>query len=212
MKTDELIDLLGTNVESVKAGRLRLTLLAGLGMGAVAAICLMLAILGVPADGLAEDLGPRMLGLAFTLGVVALGAGFLIRAARPGKPGRWPLFAMALLFLAVLCAAIVALASASPAARGGMIFASQWANCLICIPLFAAAPFASLVAALRRGAPTNLALTGAVTGLIAGALGAAVIGVHHPGASVPFILIWYGGPIALCGFAGAMLGPHVLRW
>jgi hypothetical protein len=212
MKTDRLIDLLGTNVESVKGGRLRSTLLIALVVGAVVAICLMLAIFGVPTEGFTVDLGPRVLGLAFTLGVVALGAGFLMRAARPGKPGRWPLFVMALLFLAVLCAAIVALASAAPAAWGGMIFGPQWTTCLICVPLFAAAPFASLVAALRRGAPTSLALTGAVTGLIAGALGAAVFAFHHPGASVPFILIWYVGPIALCGFAGAMLGPRLLRW
>jgi len=59
-----------------------------------------------------------------------------------------------------------------------MIFGPQWAACLICIPLFAVAPFASLIWALRKGAPTNLMRTGAIAGLVAGALGAAVFAFH----------------------------------
>jgi hypothetical protein len=49
-----------------------------------------------------------------------------------------------------------------------MVFGPQWAACLICIPLFAAVPFASLIWALRKGAPTNLTRTGAIAGLVAG--------------------------------------------
>jgi hypothetical protein len=213
MKTDELIDMLGTNIEPVKGGQLRDTLLIALAVGAVAALCLMLAIFGAPAEALGgEYFGLKVLALAFTLGLVAAGASFLIRAARPGEPGRRPLVLIGLLFLAILSAGGGALVLTHPAAWGGMVFGPQWAVCLICIPLFSIAPFASLIWALRKGAPTNLTSTGAITGLVAGALGATVFAFHDPGGSIPFIVLWYGGPIVLCALVGAILGPRLLRW
>ncbi len=213
MKTDELIDMLGTNVEPVKDGQLRKTLFIALTMGAAIVLCLMLAIFGMPGEAFSGAyFGLTALALVFTLGLVVAGAGFLIRAARPGKPGRSPLVIIGLLFLALLSAGIATLVVAHPATWGGMVFGPQWEACLICIPLFAVAPFASLVWALRKEAPTNLMWTGAVTGLVAGALSAAVFAVHHPGSSIPFIVLWYGGPIAACALIGAVLGPRLLRW
>ena len=213
MKTDELIDMLGTNIEPVKDGQLRNTVLIGLAMGAVAALCSMLTIFGVPGEAFGDDyFRLTMLALVFSLSLVAAGVSFLIRAARPGNLGRAPLIVIGLLFLAVLSAAMVALMRAHPAAWSGMIFGPQWAVCLICIPLFAVAPFASLVWALRREAPTNLRWTGAVAGLVAGALGAAAFSFHHPGGSIPFIVLWYGGPIVMCALVGGVLGPRLLRW
>lgn len=213
MKTDELIDMLGTNIEPVKDGQLRNTLLLALVTGTAVALCLMLTIFGAPAVAFGEEyFGLTALALAFTLGLVAAGASFLIRAARPGKPGRKPLVVIGLLFLVLLSAGIVALIGTHPAAWGGMVFGPQWAACLICIPLFAIAPFASLIWALRNEAPTNLTRTGAVTGLVAGALSAAVFAVHQPSGSIPFIVLWYGGPIVLCTLVGAVLGPRLLRW
>jgi hypothetical protein len=49
MKTDELINLLSTNLEAVKGGELRNALMIALAVGAAAACCLMLAIFGLPA-------------------------------------------------------------------------------------------------------------------------------------------------------------------
>jgi hypothetical protein len=213
MKTDDLIDMLGTNVEPVKGGELRNALVLGLVVGAVAVFCLMWATFGVSANTLGvQHFGLKILGLAFTLGLACTGASLLVRSARPGEPGRRPLILIGLLFLAMLSAGIVALLLAHPAAWGAMIFGPQWAVCLICIPLLAFAPFASLVWALRQGAPTNLRRTGALAGLVAGSLGAAVFAFHHPGGSIPFIMLWYGGPILLCAVAGAILGPRLLRW
>ena len=213
MKTDELINVLGTNLEVVKGEQLRNSFVIALAVGGIAALCLMLAIFGAPTDVLGEEyFGLKIVAMAFTLGLVAAGTSFLVRAARPGEPGRTPLIVAALLFFAMLSAGIVALILSRPTAWGGMIFGPQWAACLVCIPLFAIAPFASLIWALRKGAPTNLARTGAIIGLVAGALGAAVFAFHHPGGSIPFIALWYGGPIVLCALAGAILGPRLLRW
>jgi len=46
---------------------------------------------------------------------------------------------------------------------------------------------------------------GAIAGLVAGALGATAYAFHCPDDSVPFIAIWYGTLVALCGAVGAML-------
>lgn len=209
MKTDELINMLGTNVEPARGGELRNTLMIALATGAVLASCLMLAIFGAPAGRFA---GLKILVLAFALGLVVAGARFLIVSSRPGELRRKPLMLIGVLFLALVSAGGAALVRAHPAAWSGMIFGPQWAACLICIPLFAAAPFASLIWSLRKGAPTNLPRTGAIAGLVAGALGAAVFAVHHPGGSIPFIALWYGGSILLCALVGAILGSRLLRW
>jgi hypothetical protein len=213
MKTDELINMLGTNVEPVKDGQLRNTLLVALAMGAAIALCLMVVVFGAPDEAFdPEYFGLTALAVAFTIGLVVAGASFLIGAARPGKPGRKPLAVIGLLFLALLSAGIMALIVAHPTAWGGLVFGPQWAACLICIPLFAIAPFASLIWALRKEAPTNLTWTGAITGLVAGALSATAFSVHHPAGSIPFIVLWYGGPIVVCALIGAILGPRLLRW
>ena len=213
MKTDKLIEMLSTNLEPVKGGELRNVVLTALAGGAVVALCLMLAIFGVPADAVGgENFRLKVLALAFALGLVGASANLLVRLARPGDPGSKSLLPIGLLFLAMLVAGVVALLLADSASWGGVIFGPQWAACLICIPLFAIAPFAALVWALRKGAPTGLARTGAIAGLVAGALGAAVFAVHYPGGSIPFIVLWYGGLIALCALAGAILGPRLLRW
>jgi hypothetical protein len=213
MKTDDLINLLGTNIEPVKGGQLRNTLLAALAVGAAGALCLMLLIFGAPGEAIGKSyLGLKVLGLAFTLALVAAGASYLLRAARPGEPGRRPLVVIGLLFFAILSAGVIALVLSHPTAWGGMVFGPQWVACLICIPLFSIVPFASLVWALRKEAPTNPVWTGAVAGLVAGALGAAAYTLHYPTGSIPFIVLWYGGPIVMCALVGAILGPRLLRW
>jgi hypothetical protein len=73
-------------------------------------------------------------------------------------------------------------------------------------------PFVALTWFLRTGAPTNLRLTGAIAGLLAGALGATAYAFHCPDDSVPFIAFWYATMIGLCCLLGALAGPKLLRW
>ena len=212
MKTDELIDVLATNLERVKGGELRNTVMIALVIGAAAGFCFLLAMFGVHAAAPGEFSLIKILALAFTLGLVAAGASVLTSSARPGEPGRKMLGLIVLLFLAIFIAALVTLVVTHPADRVAIVFGPQWAACLVCIPLFAVAPFASLVWALRRGAPTNLVRTGAIAGLVAGALGAAVFAFRQSGGSIPFMALWYAGPILVCSVVGALLGPRLLRW
>lgn len=213
MKTDELIRVLGRQVEPVRSQSVRNAFLVALIAGSAAAVCVMMASFGIrrPAIG-AEHLGANLAGLAFALALTAAGSAFLVRAARPGKPGRGPLLIAGLAFFAVLCGAVAVLAGAGSGTWSATIFGGRWTTCVACIPLFALAPFAAFFLALRHGAPTHLRLTGAIAGLVAGALGAAVCAFYQPADSLPFIALWYAGPIALCAVVGALLGPWLLRW
>lgn len=213
MKTSELIRMLGTNVEPVGASQLRTALFIALTIGTAVALCLMLVLFGAPDAAFgAEYLGIKTLALAFTLGLAAAGASFLLKAARPGKLQHGRLAVIGLIAFGALLAGIVTMILSRPNTWGELVFGPQWAACLICIPLFAAAPFASLIWALRKDAPTHLRWTSAMAGMVAGALGAAAYTFHNPAGSIPFIVLWYGGLIITCTLLGALLGPRLLRW
>src|SRR5258708_11862227 len=105
MKTDELIEMLGTNLEPAKGGHLHNALLIAFAVGAVAAFCLMLAIFGAPTEVFnGENIALDLLAMAFTLALAAAGIRFLIRAARPGQGGRRPLFLIGLFFFSIVSA------------------------------------------------------------------------------------------------------------
>ena len=212
MKTDQLINLLSTNLEPVKRGETKKTLTWTILAGGLAALCLMLATVGLRPGGGWFLSGYLVLKLVFMLILIGAGAALLAKLVSPGQDARKPYTIILLAFLAIGSAGVCALALGPPVARDQMMMGSQWATCALCIPLFAIVPFSALIWALRRGAPTNLRRTGAVAGLVAGALGAVAYAFHCPDDSIPFIALWYGGMVALCALLGAMLGPRLLRW
>jgi hypothetical protein len=93
-----------------------------------------------------------------------------------------------------------------------MITGRDWLECLLSIPIIAVVPFAVIILAVRQMAPTDLRRTGAFAGLVGGSISAAGYALHCVDDSMPFVALWYGGTIALCTLAGAMLGPRLLRW
>jgi len=213
MKTDELIDMLSTNLEPVKSGQFRKVLAFTVVAGGLAAFCVMLATVGLRTDA-GGGFHPvyLVLKLLFMLTLIGAGAGLLAKLIRPGQDGRNLYIVIFLAFLAVGLAGVVMLILRPSAAWGHMILGTEWAMCAFCIPLFAIFPFAALIWALRRGAPTNLKRTGALAGLVAGALGAVAYAFHCPDDSIPFIALWYGAMVGLCALMGALLGPRLLRW
>jgi hypothetical protein len=73
-------------------------------------------------------------------------------------------------------------------------------------------PFVAIVWAARWTAPTDLVRAGVLAGLVAGGVSAAGYALHCTDDSLPFVALRYGGTIALCTIAGALLGPRLLRW
>ncbi len=214
MKTDDLIDVLSTNLEAADRGRVWRALVAAFAIGAVVAFAAMLVVLGARADPIDGAHGRFILmKLFFTLSVIALATLLLVKCARPMAERYNAIFLLAVPFVAIAIAAILALGFAHWTAWDTMILGKEWLTCLISIPVFAVVPYAALVWALRTaGAPTNLVRTGAIAGLLAGGIGATAYAFHCPDDSLPFVAVWYGITIGLCTFIGAKLGPWLLRW
>ncbi|WP_262031697.1 DUF1109 domain-containing protein [Microvirga sp. Mcv34] len=214
MKTDDLINLLSTNVEPVDRRQLRRSLGLAVALGAGGALITVLLALGVRTDlhepGVLAFLG---LKLAFATGVVLMASLLLTRLARPGgEHGTRPILVL-LPFAAIALLAGLSLAHTPSTHWEAMIVGDMWLNCLVSIPTIAVVPFAVVVWAVRRfAAPTNLAWTGAFAGLAAGGVSAMGYALHCMDDSLPFIALWYGGTIILCTVAGALLGPRLLRW
>lgn len=216
MKTDELIGLLGASFENEPVRSARLTRRIGLAaaLGAAGALCLALLALGLRPDLMGgEALTFLLLKVTFAAAVGGLALRYLGRLARPGGERRVHLGVAALPFAAIVLLAAVSLASAPPSHWRSMVADEMWLECLVSIPIIAVVPFATLMWAVRRiGAPTDLVRTGAFVGLASGAVSAVGYSLHCMVDSVPFVAVWYGGTIALCTLAGAMLGPRLLRW
>jgi hypothetical protein len=213
MKTDDLVSALSAGLEPIDRGLVRRTVIAGLAVGAALALGIMLVGFGIRADlTTARAAIFLVLKLAFAIGIVTVASLYLLRLARPGGERRisspWVLTP----FLAIVLLAAISLAFAPSAHWDRMVMGDQWLECLLSIPIIAIVPFAIVMRAVRRAAPTNLVQAGAFAGLVAGGISAIAYALHCTDDSLPFIAVWYGGTIALCTLAGAVLGPRLLRW
>lgn len=213
MKTDDLIDLLSTNVPRANPRRTPRIIAGAVAAGAATVAVAVLVALG-RRPGLADPHVwlPVALKIAFSAVLLVPAAALLVRLARPGGRARMPAFLLVLLFAAVIVLAGVSLSVAPGGHWRAMVLGNQWLECLLSIPIIAVVPFAVIVWAVRQSAPTDLPAAGAVAGLVAGCLSAAGYALHCVDDSVPFVAVWYGGTIALCALAGWLLGPRLLRW
>lgn len=216
MNTDRLIDLLSANLEPVGRVRFGKPLLLAILTGSAAALILMLATVGLRADlDSMAHLGWTAAKLLFAVSVIGSASPLLLTSMRPGLEKDTHPGIIFLPFLAAIGAALAMLLFVTPQTWSAMLRGATSASpgrCLLCIILFAVVPFATLIWAIRQGAPTQLILSGAIAGVIAGGLGAAAYAFSCRSDTIPFIAVFYGGAIALCAFIGAQLGPRLLRW
>jgi hypothetical protein len=213
MKTNELITLLSTNVEPVDDWTVARTISMAIFAGIAIAVIVMLVTLGVRPDVKHDNaLIYLPLKLLFTLQIVILTSLCLIRVVRPGGERATPIGLTALPFVVLMLLAVLTLGAARPTHWDRMVVGDGWLECLISIPIIAIVPFAAVILAVRRMAPTDLTRSGALAGLVAGGISATAYSLHCTDDSLPFIALWYGATIGLCTLAGAKLGPRLLRW
>lgn len=213
MKTDELIDVLSTNVEPVDPQRITRNLQIAIIVGLVLALVSGVAALGVRWD--VRDPGAfafLILKVGFGVAVTILGSHYLLKHARPGGEMRSWILLTGVPFVAVMALAGASLISAPASHWDEMVMGERWLECLLSIPVIAVAPFAVIMWAVRKAAPTNLTRTGALAGLVAGGVSAIAYALHCTDDSLPFVALWYGGTIVLCTLAGGLTGPRLLRW
>jgi len=150
--------------------------------------------------------------IAFAVTIIAVASTYLTRLARPGGERKTSAAVIIAPFAVVVLLAGVSLFLAPGSHWNKVVAGTDWLECALSIPIIAVAPFAITIWAVRKTAPTNLMRTGAVAGLFAGGMSALGYALHCTDDSLPFVAIWYGGTIAVCTLAGAMLGPRLLRW
>jgi hypothetical protein len=213
MKTEELVALLSTNPGPVARGSLARTFAVALAASSVLAVGIALVGLSFRSDlTTTRALIFLFLKLAFAAAVVGIASVYLARLARPGGERRISSISALMPFAAIVLLAAISLGLAPSSHWNRMVMGDEWLECLLSIPIIAIVPFAVIIAAVRRAAPTNLVRTGAFAGLIAGGVSAMAYALHCMDDSLPFVAVWYGGTIALCTLAGAALGPRLLRW
>lgn len=212
MKTDELIKTLGADVKTtaMPLGRMWLVVLA---FAAVAAAAVFFMAIGMRPDFMQAMQTIRFLfKFVFTI-TLAITAFLALRMlAMPGAPagryGRWLLVAPLL-----MAAAVVLELFAMPSSDWGKrLVGNNMMICLSFIPLIGLVPLATLLVALKQAAPTRPALSGAVAGLLAGALAATFYAAHCTDDSPLFVATWYSLAIAALGGIGALAGRFFLRW
>lgn len=211
MKTDQLIEVLARNVEPAERPRwkrrLALTLAAGFAVG------LVLLVIGF---GVRPDIGIALTPVLLKAGFAALAASLMLplaaRLMRPGRPLGWRLSAIVVFAGVCALAACIALLGEPPERRLEAWTGGGFPWCLVMVPILAAPTAAGLLWLMRSFAPTQLTLTGAAIGALAGGVGAMVYAMYCPVDSVAFVTTWYAVAIAICAALGAVIGSKLLRW
>jgi hypothetical protein len=213
MKTDDLIAMLSANVEAVDQRLVLRTLVGAVALSAIIALGAVLIMLGGRTDMRSDEAVVSVIAkLVFAAAVTVLAFFYLIRLARPGERRHVWLTLVFLPFAGIVGLAAISLAHAPVAHWQAMLIDDEWLECLLSIPIIAIVPFVLVTWAMRQAAPTRLRQAGALAGLVAGGLSATGYALHCTADSLPFVAIWYSGTILLCTFAGAVLGPRLLRW
>jgi hypothetical protein len=213
MNTEDLIKAMTADAKSVEPPIAR-TIATAVGVGALISAVLFLLVLGIRANFL-ESMGtsPRFV-FKFVLTLSAVVPAYIL-VRKLARPDFQPASAVWWLVLpaAVLAMGVFAeLFALPPDAWKANMVGHNAVYCLIVIPLLSLAPFAAILYALRRGAPTHPVLAGAVGGLLSAGIAATLYASHCPDDSPLFLAAWYSiGTLLMTGI-GAAIGPRVLRW
>ena len=210
MNTENLIRALAADASRPLVG-LRVLLGAALGAGTALSLLLFRLLLEPRAD-LAEAIRGHAfatkLGVVLVLAVTA--AGLLAPVARPFPVRVMPRMSLAPLLLAF--AVLIEIIAPPASSWTSRVFGKDVLHCLAAIPLLSAPPALCLFAALRRAAPANGSMAGAIAGLAAAGIGATLYALACPRDSSLFVAIWYSLAIAAVAVAGRFAGRRWLRW
>ncbi len=213
MKTDDLISMLASSAVPVPAHAVGRRFALALGVGLPVAFLLMLVTLGLRSD-LAQAATEWMfwMKLAFAACLALAGLMTTSRLSRPGMQLGVAWAALATPVLALWLAAVIVLLRAAPEQRLDLLMGGTWLVCPLSIAMLSVPLFIATFWCMKDLAPTRLALAGASSGLLAGALSTLVYALHCPESAAPFLGVWYVLGIGIPTAVGALLGPRVLRW
>ena len=212
MKTDDLIRALAAD-HAPRGVSLEWRLTRAALIGFAVAGALFALILGPRPDIAAVAGDPRFaFKIVLTLVLAAASLALALRLARPAANAKPWWLALAAVPVVVALAVLIELSVLPAVSWPARLIGSNALLCLASIPLLATPVLVAMLIVLRRGAPLRPGIVGAVVGLFAGGLGAALYATHCIDDSPLFVATWYSLAIAAVAFVGAVAGRKLLRW
>ncbi|MEM6745479.1 MAG: NrsF family protein, partial [Pseudomonadota bacterium] len=171
---------------------------------AASSLALSSLLYGLRADGPSNGL----IGLTIWSALARAGRLALARARAPDASlGRVLLVPAGGLLALLLVLALWSQADGKP-----MIRLDHVAHCLRTVGVLALAPFLCLSVFVRRGAPASPTMTGALAGLVAGAVGALAYSVSCPINDPMASLSAHAATVLVLAAAGAAIGRRLYAW
>jgi hypothetical protein len=150
------------------------------------------------------------LGVTLVLAIAA--CALVFRIGRPGMPIAARQLSLVLPLVLVI-GAVAAEMMMTPADSWGTRMMGKYSRfCVFFIPVLSIAPLVGFMLVLRSGAPESAGMAGAVAGLAASGIAAAIYAWHCPDDSPLFVATWYTLAIALVTAVGFFIGRRALRW
>lgn len=212
MKTNQLIAALAADTETVSRPINRQLWIAAAGGAFLAALVFAFAIQPRPDIAAALETPRFIYKCVLTLSLFASAFGLMLHLSRPGSVPRGWLAALAIPPVLLIISVIAELFLVPSSVWGMNWIGKNSTVCLVLIPVLSAAPLATVLLALRDGAPTHPVLAGATAGLVAAGIGATLYATHCQDDSPFFVATWYGLAIIIVTVVGAILGARLLRW
>lgn len=212
MKTDDLITALAAD-RSDQSLRPRTAIVCATIAGALIATILFISVLGYRPD-IAQAAGTYRFLFKFVLTVTlaASAIGLVLQVFRPEAVlGRrlWLLAAAPVMLVLAALAELIVMPSASWMPR---LIGTNARFCLVVIPSLSVVPLLAFFWALRRSAPANPGLAGALAGLASGGIAATLYASHCIDDSPLFVMVWYSLAIGLVTAVGYFAGRRWLAW
>ncbi len=212
MKTADLINALAAEPPP-PALRLGRRVALALVLGAAVSAALFMTALGPRADFDAASHTVRFdLKFVDTLALLLPSALLALRLLRPdARPGAL-VAALVAPFVLLGGAVIVELVVTPSELWMTRLVGTNAQHCLTLIPLMSIPPLAALIVAMRAGAPSYPALTGALAGAAAAGAAATIYATNCTDDSPLFVASWYPLATLVVVAAGALAGRKWLQW
>lgn len=209
MRTDDLIRMLAEDAPvPIRLGRaMALALLIGTSVS----IAVLILTIGIRQNMMQALETARVLfkiGVTLTLAVAA--TSLVFRIGRPGVSLRARSLSLILPVILIAAAVLLEMMMTPSNSWSARMMGRYSRFCLFFIPLLSLAPLIGFLLVLRESAPANPGIAGAVAGLAASGIAAAIYAWHCPDDSPFFLAAWYTLAIAIVTAAGYFIGRRLL--
>ena len=212
MKTDDLIEALVEDRASSALPPRSAILWAVIG-GAITAGTVFMLVLGYRPDiGEAAHTFRFLFKFVFTLTLAACAIVLALRISRPETVFGRSLWLIAVAPAMLAAAVLVELMMMPSATWMPRLMGTNARFCLTWIPIMSIGPLLAFLVALRKGAPANPGLAGALAGLASGGIAATFYASHCIDDSPLFVIVWYSIAITLVTLVGYLAGRRWLSW